>query len=291
MKQGPVHALVQSLADMGSGGEFTGNLQRDFERHVRRHGAEVDIRLWAHNINFQDGLGVQQRKVYCLLPHDVLSFLWRKERSVFSDIFEGPPGSLSDFWAAAEGQPWFNANPLRPQIVKDPCCVLPLRLHGDDAPLWKTVCGLCLSFSSPLAWCDTAQRSIFPVFYLPMVRLEPGAEQDLYSIVVWSLNCLMTGRFPDRDWRGKLFSHRYMPERFRVANHMIASGLRFTVSEILGDLKFLKEALLLPVSYQHRELCMFCYACKTANALCFSDFREGAGHRARKRSHAEFMGL
>lgn len=52
--------------------------------------------------------------------------------------------------------------------------------------------------------------------------------------------------------------------------------------------------MLLPVSYKHSFICMFCYATKTKAAtggFLFSDFREQAEHRGRKRSHAEIMAL
>ena len=63
----------------------------------------------------------------------------------------------------------------------------------------------------------------------------------IYSVLLWSMRALATGRFPFKDHTGKLFSAEYMPGRFAVRGMQLAQGYIGSWAELRGDWKFLKD--------------------------------------------------
>lgn len=113
----------------------------------------------------------------------------------------------------------------------------------------------------------------------------------MYRVLVWSMHVLMSGCFPSHSWDGAPFKGARNRWRASMAGKPIADGLVFGVTEILGDCKWLNESLQLVTTYAHTEVCMHCYADKSAGQTGFADFRHQAGHRARVRTHEEYMSL
>ena len=62
----------------------------------------------------------------------------------------------------------------------------------------------------------------------------------------------------------------------------------FTRAQFLGDWKWIKEAFVLQMSCTSREKRTTCFASKEGEHN-YSDFRDSAKHRKRRRTHAQFM--
>eukprot|EP00973_Karenia_brevis_P079257 10997499-Karenia_brevis.AAC.1 len=54
--------------------------------------------------------------------------------------------------------------------------------------------------------------------------------------MVWSLNILYTGKFPDRDWTGRLY--QVGTWEYSVRDQWIAGGFRFPLFSLIGDLEY-----------------------------------------------------
>eukprot|EP00969_Alexandrium_andersonii_P194488 8590731-Alexandrium_andersonii.AAC.1 len=120
-----------------------------------------------------------------MLPHELIHVLW-VQWPLFRQAFCGKPGDLEAYWTYASREPWFADHPCRQHATQEPARTIPLRLHGDDAPLKKglvNLSGLCLSFASPLTWAESPKLSVFPIFYLILKGLIAGTEERLYDVV------------------------------------------------------------------------------------------------------------
>ena len=80
---------------------------------------------------------------------------------LFERIFVNSEDVLLEYWTHARQQPWFDAHPGRQKILEGATRTLPLRLHGDDAPINKATSVLLLSLGSPLSYEESS--------YLPHV--------------------------------------------------------------------------------------------------------------------------
>ena len=73
-----------------------------------------------------------------LLPHELVHAFWMVGGPhVMQQRFVGDQGErgLHEFWHRVRGEPWMEAHPLAEQIRRSPGTHIPIRLHGDDAPL------------------------------------------------------------------------------------------------------------------------------------------------------------
>jgi hypothetical protein len=98
--------------------------------------------------------------------------------------------------------------------------------------------------------------------------------------LVWSLNALGEGVFPDRDHRGRKFGRDYEPHRAKFAGFPLAGGYVGCWAELRGDWKFLKQVLKLQEHYSNRvSVCHLCKASGKTPGLEFTDFSMTAPHR------------
>ena len=94
-------------------------------------------------------------------PHELLHCLYTSLRPIFDKAFVGPAGALRSYWSGAQKELWFNEHPLRERILDNVGTVLPLRLHGDGAPVTKVLSSLAVSIGSPISALLPSQQSVF----------------------------------------------------------------------------------------------------------------------------------
>ena len=100
-----------------------------------------------------------------------------------------------------------------------------------------------------------------------------------YEVLVWSLKHISSGRFPFEDHKGVPFSAIYDPQRYSVRGESIAGDFKCAFSELRGDWKWLKEALMLQEHYSSHTLCHMCRAHKRIARNIYTDVRRTAHWR------------
>ena len=123
---------------------------------------------------------------------------------LFERIFINSEEEVLRYWGRVRCEDWFEAHPGRAAVEKRPQCALPLRIHGDDAPVSKGCSGLLLSFGSPLSYAESSFLSVFPLFYVLLRYILECSVDKLYLVIAWSVGCLLSGEFPETDWTGPL---------------------------------------------------------------------------------------
>ena len=132
---------IATLAKIGAQGIFQGNAHRDLERQLNRGPLDDYIPVpWCSNVPLLD---VRKRprpqtiqmEYPIMLPHELLAFMYSKNRSEFNDfiIGSGPP---SNFWTEVPlTDPRYVGHPTKAVGQKD--MLIPLRIHGDGVPVGK----------------------------------------------------------------------------------------------------------------------------------------------------------
>ena len=75
-----------------------------------------------------------------LLPHDLVHQLYQHDPDHFHSRFLGASGveELPSFWRRCSREEWFPQQPDAAAIQQSPKEYIPVRVHGDDAPLHQT---------------------------------------------------------------------------------------------------------------------------------------------------------
>ena len=120
---------------------------------------------------------------------------------LFERTFVGKEGCLDTFWENASQQPWFLEHPAAQEIAADPSHCIPLRIHGDGAPVTKKSSTLFMTFCSAVVHDLPSLQS-----RQLMLALESKASPEMYEvmeIMAWSFKCLMDNKMPSHDHMGQ----------------------------------------------------------------------------------------
>ena len=149
------------------------------------------------------------------------SFLWPHE--LFAAIYQGYPTSfckcivpskerLKAFWSKNVSHPAMANSDLLSRPHFEEWCV-PLAIHGDDVPVtgigkgWAALMTI-YSWTSMIGYGDTKTSQFFIYGVFDKLRaISPDQTLDtngcFFKMLVWSLQWLYRGQWPDRDWNGK----------------------------------------------------------------------------------------
>ena len=265
----------KSLAKIGNFGRNKGNCRRDLAAHSRRTFAlsqylepfQADI-----DIETRDGCNTKTVGVKMIFPYELFALLFNIDRSLF-DLIYGTDEARVAYWQTLNA-PWWNAShPLYHKVMSNPKKAVPLRTHGDDGAFKKglvrlsmlifTITGVC---ASKTVW---STASILLVFALKIERLLQNSLETLMRSVVWSLNVLADGQWPELDPSHNAWTHGC---RRSQKSGDLADGYFGFCTEHLGDWKYIKEIFRLPQSYMNTSCCHFCHATKEIGIGNFADF-------------------
>eukprot|EP00969_Alexandrium_andersonii_P314831 13908601-Alexandrium_andersonii.AAC.1 len=98
--------LTHELAGLGSAGQHTSNIERDFWRHARKHDLAIDV-PFAHvplPMESSTAPGVVVKDFPLMLPHELIHSLFLRWPR-FQTALCGNAGDLEAFWANAAREP------------------------------------------------------------------------------------------------------------------------------------------------------------------------------------------
>ena len=204
---------VARLAKCGNSGNNPKTLARDVQRCFQ---AEADLEacvpdMYEFDLELykkanQPTLGAEFVKFQALLPREYMGHLWRFKREKFNALFLGEDGAYNAFWQHEFDKPWARLNDdLHQWASPDDVMAIPTGLHGDDAKYVKNGKLMILSFNGVLY---RGKHSRLVITALDYGRATPRSLDMIYDVIVWSYNVMSTGRWPDRDHTGRLFTNK-----------------------------------------------------------------------------------
>ena len=164
---------------------------------------------------------------------------------------------LDSFWSRSLEAGLVDGHPCKTRVAEDPGSYIPLRLHGDDAPVTKANGLLVMQITSLLCRLPSMLSKIL-VLAIPTAAIILGVTMlPLYRALVWSLEILLGGTMPDSDHTGKSFSRKQksVAYRFKAAGQRVCGPFYFVLMQVLGDWEFIKEEFKLTKHYNGVEFC------------------------------------
>ena len=271
------------LAGLGSGGDHMQNVERDL--HTRCRG------IPQYNIDTvvaEDGK-LKPACVPIILPHEFVYTCWRHDESDFHGRFlpsEGPE-ELLKCWHNMRQHQWFSDHPAHEHVQLDAEAsqCIPIRVHGDDAPLHQGSSMLVTQMSSAMSKLGSwKSRCLISVVLLSMV-VPDITDRVLWETIAWSLRALACGEMPSLDEHGEPLSGW----RKSAAGKRIAGPYKFFLTGILGDWKWLQEQYKFAGYYGRDRCCFKCNAGKRDAAIPAYDFRDEAAWRSHLIDHHDYM--
>ena len=231
----------------------------------------------------KDGEGnIHEQKYNVILPHLLCKEL-HSMPGLFNRIFLGKAGCVESFWEHASQQPWFLEHPAAQQVAADPSHCVPLRIHGDAAPVTKHSSTLVMTFCSAVVHDLPSLESRQLMIAL---NSKAYAEMDeIMEMLAWSFSCLMDNKMPSNDHTGQPLQGKYA----RFAGEHITGDYKLILCHVVGDWEFLRDYFCLDSHYNRDDICFLCPATKTVGRMCAWCFDPDAPWSFHPTINREFM--
>ena len=202
VKDGMENRSTASIAKSSSSVE---NASRGFHRFLQREGLFGDLKPYLITVIAKEKHVVEEQ-FPIILPHEAIFELHTKAPQLFRDRFIGPEGlnGLDEYWGRSLPQDWMRQHPGRESAETAPLSCIPLRLHGDDAAITKSVSALFINFGSVMVRDLPSTQSRLLVLVSRLHRL---VDDDApLRVLAWSWQCMLDGVMPSRDHEGALLT-------------------------------------------------------------------------------------
>ncbi len=241
---------------------------------------------------------------FCLLPHEVVGCLTEAGPELLQKVC-GLPIEWDTFWRqrASAARAALAEGPLTEALIAaqaelqaatavpdSPMECIPIGVHGDDAGVQVTEKITIVTWGAVAVPGPTwDSRLLFTAVKGAEADFGASVLDEAYRVLVWSLQCLHSGHYPEADHTGRRFGPDHHPRRAAMAGKPLGRGLRAKLVEVRGDWKFLRETLHLKQHYGCRRgrMCHLCQATRQDAPERFSDFSRGAPCRTLT-THAEW---
>ena len=111
--------------------------------------------------------------------------------------------------------------------------------------------------------------------------LEDGTLAKLFDYFAWAMNCLLEGKYPTHDWKGK---------RCKKAGQKIKTkGYNLALNQIRGDWEFYSNVMGLPRWDSEPGMCFVCGASNSIPDLLWTRGGLHAGWRPTLRTHESWV--
>lgn len=203
--------LVHELASLG--GSHESNAERDLHSLLRRkpwRKLMPDLYPFPNYVcRAKESAGAKRCTSYALLPHEVFHSVYTTAPDLFDFLFRGNDANLIDFWRETQQRStsWYDSHPA---VARQPDARkrVPIGTHGDDTGIWQHEKVLIISWNSVAVNTDTFNNKIL-FCAVQLLSALPGITlNEYYDVLRWSLNCLSSGFFPDKDWLHSSFASR-----------------------------------------------------------------------------------
>ena len=232
VEDGTTSRLIGSLSSIG---QYNGNASRGLGRCIAREGLHCNLEPYVSHVATKVDGKLRDIKVPVILPHETVNYFYTDHPDIFNERFIGSGGAegLEAFWreyrhteGAREHPGW--------ELVEAGKCVIPLRLHGDTAPVTNKYGMLVMNFVSCMIR-DLPSELSRNLICVHRYNLMDHAE--IWDILSWSMMAHLKGQFPDRDHRGNPLTWA----RAKMANKPIAGNFHFLFIQCVGDWKWYKD--------------------------------------------------
>ena len=282
-------AEADGLAHIGGLVGCLSNSTRGVRRHMATRRRHDDIEPYMVEATYRLASGnVENKELGMILPHEILHLIWSKAPNLFMQRFIGPHGEigLREFWEHCAGEPWLQNHEYKQLVeAKGEKCI-PIKLHGDDAPVSKRGCGYVFLNFAPLLvpFQETAHsRCLIAAFSTEMVE-----NDELWQVLAWSLRSAALGVFPCLDHRGDPFPQD--SARAKAAGRPIANDYRIILAQMASDWKYLKEVFHMDDrNYNRNEFCFICPGTKSGGVMCAYNYKADAPCLMDATTHEDFV--
>ena len=174
------------------------------------------------------------------------------------------------------GTPFFREHPgMDPDRLST---TIPLGLYGDGGAFSHQDSLLVLTWNSLLGVGSTMEKK-FLMTCIKKSDIGPGTYEDLFSILSWSFNVLLTGLSPAVDWLG-----REQPGEVGYLAH----PYRACLAQVRGDWEFYATIFSFPRWNGAHRMCWMCDA-SASGRLAFSKMGPDAPWRETRHSHESYL--
>ena len=271
--------VLQDATDAGAqGASDLGGLQREKVSAKNAHRDLKRVMGWPKNAPpfkwldvSREGEPARSHPVVCPIEH--FEHLWTKDRRRFWQTLVGTVEDLEQLWHGLKGKPMYEN--IKGHV--NPKGTTALGLHMDGAPTHKCEGLFTIAWNSLTGKGNTRlTRNIYTV--VAKSDLDDGTLEALLEYLVWAMDALLLGRYPELDWRGRKYDKANQPIRCQFNAAMI---------QVRGDW----EAYVQALGFQSAMEVNCCWACEAeANTGPLNCYNSGldAGWRPTCRTHASF---
>ena len=211
-----------------------------------------------------------------ILPH----LLFRKiyeDKDLFGRIMLGGHSNAGWFWQNCKdfvsGHPTLK-DKSRSELRK----IIPLGFHGDGGAFSEAESVVVISWNS-LIGAGSAKDTRLVFTFVKKSDLDTEAYNILWRVFSWSMNCLLSGKFPTEDWLGRI-------DTSDRAGGTLAENFAGATVLMRGDWQFYSEVMQFPRHNEVRNNCYLCQAGLSNPALRYSDASPAAGWCATCRTNS-----
>ena len=240
---------LQILADLGTSGDHRDNIWRDLLRRVKT--GFVGSAQMLVSMPMMIETAVVPRNVSMLLPHRLSHLMFTHHRSEFMyRLCNGSVEDITRFWEDMHGHPSYPNHPMHRHHKFDfKTKGIQSRLHGDGVT--SIACGKiwaqsveALSWSSCLAPRVASWITNFLIIFIyESVIVHDQTMEVVFAQLSWSLYWLERGEWPDRCFRGILYTTGV---NFARRLTSLAGGFFGVVWVIRNDLEWIVKRLRVP---------------------------------------------
>eukprot|EP00959_Pyramimonas_sp_CCMP1952_P455991 9472441-Pyramimonas_sp.AAC.1 len=212
-----------------------------------------------------------------LLPHKFFRSLHGERPACWSKYMCGAPGAALEFWNNLADTPFVRQHPMiRPDMFSR---LIPLGFHGDAGGFTEHESLLVLSWNSLLG-SGTTRRKRFLFTVIRKKDYDKSILDLIISIFAWSMNVLLGGSMPDRDFEGRPVPGGGGP---------IAGEWRACLAHARGDWQWYCELFGFPKWNENERMCWMCLASATIPFLLYTDCSRGARRRGTQFTHETYV--
>jgi hypothetical protein len=212
-----------------------------------------------------------------LCPLECFAKLCNEHTQFWEKRVRGDEGACSRFWESLVSHPIVAKHPvLKPADFPR---TIALGLHADGAPLTKHESLFTIAWNS-LHGTGTTMQTRFIFTCIKKSDMGPGTMEAIWDYFAWSMNSLLTGMTPGRDWLGRQLLGGGKP---------LAKGWRAACVQVRGDWEFYTSALNLPRWDGAENCCWVCAASITRPGYFWTDCSDASPWRTTIRTHESWL--